>query len=105
MKITAISVMTVASLLIGATAALAQGTTGGGAAANGTTPGAIGSSNVPNQSLQSPKGGQGLGYSPTDATTYSPNGATSPMPGPSSTTGTGSSASGVSDSSGSSSGR
>jgi len=98
-------------LLLGATSVLAQGATGatGGTAANGTNPGAIGNGTAPTQSLQPLTGGQGMGYSPsapslgvspeaTGSTTYSPNGAISPMPG-TSTTGTGSSASGVSGSS------
>ena len=109
MRITAISIIIAGSLLLGATSALAQATTGASGGTAATNPGAIGNGTVPTQSLQPPTGGQGMGYSPsapslgispeaTGSTTYSPNGAISPMPG-TSTTGTGSSASGVSGSS------
>jgi hypothetical protein len=109
MKITAVSIVIAGSLLCGATAALAQATTGASGGTAATNPGAIGNGTAPTQSLQPPSGGQGMGYSPsapslgvspdaTGSTTYSRNGAISPMPG-TSTTGSGSSASDVSGSS------
>ena len=64
MKTTAITII-IAGSLLGATAALAQGTNAGAIPTNpgaiGTKPGAIGS--VPYQSVQPLTGGQGLGYS------------------------------------------
>ena len=87
MKTTAITII-IAGSLLGATAALAQGTNAGAIPTNpgaiGTKPGAIGS--VPYQSLQPLTGGQGLGYDPsapsvgispdvTGSTTVRPNGA------------------------------
>ena len=67
MKTTAIIIITAGSLLIGATAALAQGSNAGAIYTNpgaiGTKPGAIGNGSVPYQSLQPSTGGQGLGYS------------------------------------------
>ena len=85
-----ISALAAIAWLLGTTAALAQVS---GAAPNGTTPGAIG--NGPNQSLQEPSSGTGLGYSPTapslgvspdatGATTYDPNAPLPPMPNQSS---------------------
>ena len=89
MKTTAITIIT-AGLLLGATAALAQGTNAGAIPTNpgaiGTKPGAIGT--VPYQSLQPLTGGQGLGYSTPNvgeslgATGLnSPTGSISPLPG------------------------
>jgi hypothetical protein len=92
MKITAISVLTASLLLLGASAALAQGTTGG-ADTNGTTPGALSTGGVAAQSLKPTTGGQGLGYAPSSpnvgvspdvsgSTTIRPNEAASPVTGP-----------------------
>jgi hypothetical protein len=118
---TAISVLSAAMLVFGATVALAQGTPGSpggantgisGAAPNGTTPGAIG--NGLNQSLQPTEPPEGLGYSPLPPTlgvspdgvgspTLNPNSALPPA-GSSSTTGSGTAGSSTSGTSGSSSG-
>ena len=89
MKTTAITIIT-AGTLLGATAALAQGTNAGAIPTNpgaiGTKPGAIGS--VPYQSLQPLTGGQGLGYStpsvgvsPGVTGLNNPTGSISPLPG------------------------
>ena len=87
MKTTAITIITAGSLLIGSTAALAQGTNAG---AIHTNPGAIGTSNgsVPYQSLQPSTGGQGLTYSepsvgvsPGLTGLNDPTGSISPLPG------------------------
>ena len=93
MKTTAITII-IAGSLLGATAALAQGTNAGAIPTNpgaiGTNPGAIGS--LPNQSLQPLSAGQGLGYStpsvsPGVTGLNNPTGSISPLPG-SSTSGT-----------------
>jgi hypothetical protein len=60
MKLTAVTIMTAGSLLIGATAVQAQSAN---PSAIHTNPGAVGNGSVPNQSLQPTTGGQGLGYS------------------------------------------
>ena len=89
MKTTAITIIT-AGTLLGATAALAQGTNAGAIPTNpgaiGTNPGAIGS--MPYQSLQPLRGGQGLGYStpsvgasPGVTGLNNPTGSISPLPG------------------------
>ena len=90
MKTTAITI--ISSLLIGATAALAQGTNAGAIHTNpgaiGTNPGAIGNGSVPYQSLQPLTGGQGLGYSepsvgvsPGVSDLNNPTESVSPLPG------------------------
>ena len=88
MKTTAITII-IAGSLLGATAALAQGTNAGAIPTNpgaiGTKPGAIGS--VPYQSLQPLTAGQGLGYStpnvgvsPGVTGLNNPTGSISPLP-------------------------
>ena len=90
MKVTIVTIIAASSLLIGATAAIAQT----------TNPGALGNGNVPLQSVQPNTSGQGLGYSqpnvgpsPGDTGLNNPTGSISPLPG--------SSTSGVSGSAGS----
>ena len=88
MKTTATTII-IAGSLLGATAALAQGTNAGAIPTNpgaiGTKPGAIGS--LPNQSLQPLSAGQGLGYStpnvgvsPGVTGLNNPTGSISPLP-------------------------